>query len=98
MSDEHRMRAKALFTKPIESNACHVSVFAQHIAIQLWSPEDGHLNLAAALDGGNGLLEGPDYYRVADRMIQNMRKAGLIAFDRVGRKTQWHWKEKADGA
>lgn len=83
--------AKGLFTKPIESRGCHVSLFAQHIGIDMWTPERGYVNLAAALEGGNRMLKGPEYDRVADRMIQKMRKAGLIE---PVRGKGWRWTEQ----
>lgn len=81
--------APAMFTKPIESQACHVSVAAQHAALRAWNPIRGYSNLAGRLEAANNRLQGPDYHRVADRMIQKLRKAGLIKLN----KRSWSWYE-----
>ena len=83
--------APALFTKPIESRGCHVSVAAQHAALRAWIPARGYNNLAVRLEASNNRLQGPDYHRVADRMIQKLRKAGLIKLD----KRSWSWTDTA---
>lgn len=85
--------APALFTKPIESQACHVSVAAQHAALRAWNPARGYNNLAVRLEAANHGLVGPEYHRVADRMIQKLRKAGLIKLD----KRSWSWVPTSAG-
>ena len=49
------------------------------------------LHLSEA-NGGRGVVDGADCFRLADATIQRLRKAGRIAFTRHGRLPIWSAK------
>lgn len=78
-----------LFVKPMQSGKREVAATFLREAVQKWDPFQGYTHLAAQVERALGrAAEGVECDRIADRMIQKMRKAGVIVHLGKGR---WRW-------
>jgi hypothetical protein len=61
-------------------------------ALKKWGPRRGYISLGFIIDDQSDVAcpETRDVFRVADRIIQRLRKAGYL---RLGPKRKWEWVE-----
>ena len=83
-----------LFVKPMRSGKREVPATFLREAVQKWNPARGYSSLAAHIERalGDG-AKGVECDRIADRMVQKMRKAGVIEHLGGGK---WKWAGQTD--
>ena len=83
-------KAKGLVTKSMTSHGIVYSVPDLHKALEDWEPSLGYINLAHRIWDATGNKHMRDEDRIADRLIQKLRKEGLIRH--LGRGV-WEWAQ-----
>lgn len=84
--------ASYLFTKNMKSNMRTVMAGALQSAVMRWNPAHGYMSLAEEVRRADGDQRVVEYDRIADRMVQKMRIAGVIVHQGGGK---WAWANTA---
>lgn len=80
--------AAGLFVKDMKSQMRTVRAMSLQSAVKRWNPYLGYISLAEEIRLSDGDQRAVEYGRIADRMVQKMRQAGMIVHQGGGK---WAW-------